>query len=354
MPYTPLAFPNQQTPAPPPPDLIDDEEQYEIEEVLDSRSCKIRGKKGKKSQEVTNYFVKWKGWTREHNSWCEYGFQIHPIPLEDFALPSLECMPRPLPSKSEDTSTPLVNAPSLATPNQPSSSKLAMNSSAHRILIQLPVNPSAGATASWSPPLKIHIPALSTGTTTKATALAVFSAKSLPTALSDSSSSKNQKVIAPSSNTSKVQPCPILRGATQTAMTSSTKVATNKFMDTFMANVASFGAPVLLSSPSHPQAIKLPAAPMVLPVSSTLLAMNAASRPRVLPGPDPTRVDGGSALSSSLQKLPLFFVGTDNEDSQDDTNDGALPNIDDSEIALPLYIWVLATPAKIRALSDPD
>ncbi|SJL04187.1 uncharacterized protein ARMOST_21915 [Armillaria ostoyae] len=34
-----------------PPDLIDDEEQYEIEKVLDSRTRQ------------------WKGWTREHNSW---------------------------------------------------------------------------------------------------------------------------------------------------------------------------------------------------------------------------------------------------------------------------------------------
>ena len=68
-PFVPPSFPNQQQPPPPPPDLVDDEEQYEIEEVLDSRPRKIRGKKGQKPQVVTDYFVKWKGWTREHNSW---------------------------------------------------------------------------------------------------------------------------------------------------------------------------------------------------------------------------------------------------------------------------------------------
>ncbi len=36
-PYIPLAFPNQELPPPPPLDLINDEEEFEIEEVLDSR-----------------------------------------------------------------------------------------------------------------------------------------------------------------------------------------------------------------------------------------------------------------------------------------------------------------------------
>ncbi len=38
------AFPNQEQPLPPPPDLIDGEEHYEIEKVLDSREHKVRGK----------------------------------------------------------------------------------------------------------------------------------------------------------------------------------------------------------------------------------------------------------------------------------------------------------------------
>ncbi len=68
-PYVPPAFPNQELPPPPPPDLINNEEEFEIEEVLDSRPRTIRGRKGQKSRKATDYFVKWKGWTREHNSW---------------------------------------------------------------------------------------------------------------------------------------------------------------------------------------------------------------------------------------------------------------------------------------------
>ncbi|SJK99624.1 uncharacterized protein ARMOST_02932 [Armillaria ostoyae] len=40
-PYIPPAFPNQEQPPTPSPDLIDDEEQYEIEEVLDSKSHRV-------------------------------------------------------------------------------------------------------------------------------------------------------------------------------------------------------------------------------------------------------------------------------------------------------------------------
>ncbi|SJL01330.1 uncharacterized protein ARMOST_04650 [Armillaria ostoyae] len=37
--YTSPAFPNQEQPLPPPPDLIEDKEEYEVKEVLDSRMC---------------------------------------------------------------------------------------------------------------------------------------------------------------------------------------------------------------------------------------------------------------------------------------------------------------------------
>ncbi len=68
-PYILPAFPNQEVPPAPPPDLINDEEEFEIEEILDSRPRTIRGGRGKKSYKVIDYFVKWKGWTRKHNSW---------------------------------------------------------------------------------------------------------------------------------------------------------------------------------------------------------------------------------------------------------------------------------------------
>ncbi|SJL16681.1 uncharacterized protein ARMOST_20210 [Armillaria ostoyae] len=68
-PFLPPAFPNQESPSPPPPDLIEDEEQWELKEILDSKTCKVRAKRGQPSTTVIDYFVKWKGWTREHNSW---------------------------------------------------------------------------------------------------------------------------------------------------------------------------------------------------------------------------------------------------------------------------------------------
>ncbi|SJL11766.1 uncharacterized protein ARMOST_15175 [Armillaria ostoyae] len=68
-PFVPPAFPNQEQPPPPPPDLIDGEEEWEIEEILDSKPRKVRGKCGEPSTTVIDYFIKWVGHTREHNSW---------------------------------------------------------------------------------------------------------------------------------------------------------------------------------------------------------------------------------------------------------------------------------------------
>ncbi len=68
-PYTPPAFPNQEQPPPLPPDLIDGTEHYEVKKVLDSRRRRVRGKQGGPSKSVTDYFVKWKGYGPESNSW---------------------------------------------------------------------------------------------------------------------------------------------------------------------------------------------------------------------------------------------------------------------------------------------
>ncbi len=68
-PYNLLAFPNHEQPPPPLPDLIDGAEHYEVEKVLDSRLRKVRGRQGEPSRCVTDYFIKWKGYRPESNSW---------------------------------------------------------------------------------------------------------------------------------------------------------------------------------------------------------------------------------------------------------------------------------------------
>ncbi len=67
--YTLPTFPNQESLPPPPPDLINGKEHYEVEKVLDSREQTVRGKHGEPPQRVTDYFVKWKGYGLESNSW---------------------------------------------------------------------------------------------------------------------------------------------------------------------------------------------------------------------------------------------------------------------------------------------
>ncbi len=68
-PYAPPAFPNQEQPLPPLPDLINGAEHYEVEKVLNSRECKVRGKAREPWHWVMDYFIKWKGYEPESNSW---------------------------------------------------------------------------------------------------------------------------------------------------------------------------------------------------------------------------------------------------------------------------------------------
>ncbi len=70
-PFMPSTFLNQEQPPPPPPDLIEGEEHYEVEKILDSRERKVRGKTREPWQWVTDYFIKWKGYGPESNSWVK-------------------------------------------------------------------------------------------------------------------------------------------------------------------------------------------------------------------------------------------------------------------------------------------
>ena len=58
-PYKSPAFTLQRTPAPPLPELVNDELEYEVEEIQDSRL--FRGK--------LQYLVKWKGYPQEERTW---------------------------------------------------------------------------------------------------------------------------------------------------------------------------------------------------------------------------------------------------------------------------------------------
>ena len=63
-PYVTPRFGNQVQLPPPPPELVDGEEEYEVEAVLDSRWHKV----GRGRQDL-QYLVKWKGYGPEENTW---------------------------------------------------------------------------------------------------------------------------------------------------------------------------------------------------------------------------------------------------------------------------------------------
>ncbi|KAK0183618.1 hypothetical protein F5146DRAFT_1149531 [Armillaria mellea] len=168
----------------------------------------------------------------------------------------------------------------------PSSNKSLGNTSMVRTPIQPPAHPPAQsahtAVSTSGSPLTIQVPASSTGVATKPAALAATSSKSPQLGLSSSSQPR-------------VLPCPILKDSTQTGVASPTTLASNKISATFKANESSFSASVLLQSPIRPPTARPPAASAA---SSALLTVNAASHPRVFPGPDPTRVDEDNEYDS--------------------------------------------------------
>ncbi|SJK97344.1 uncharacterized protein ARMOST_00596 [Armillaria ostoyae] len=74
--YVAPTFPNQKQNPPPTPDIINDEEQYEIDTILDHKLHKVRGPKDPKTGKyttntVTDYLVMWKGYGTEENQWTK-------------------------------------------------------------------------------------------------------------------------------------------------------------------------------------------------------------------------------------------------------------------------------------------
>ena len=56
---------------PPPPDIIDDELEYEVEEILDHKDVPLKKKKNRSKDQVyvRKYLVKWKGYDPSYNTW---------------------------------------------------------------------------------------------------------------------------------------------------------------------------------------------------------------------------------------------------------------------------------------------
>src|ERR1700676_3463668 len=72
-------IPGQQSNPPPDPILVDGEEHYEVEAVLDSRIF----------QGQLQYLIQWKGYSYEHNSWENATDVRSPTLIANSTLPTL-------------------------------------------------------------------------------------------------------------------------------------------------------------------------------------------------------------------------------------------------------------------------
>ncbi len=98
-PYIPPKFPSQKKTPPPPPELVDDHLEYEVEEVLDSR---LRSGK-------LEYFVHWKGYPKEEDSWEPVGNLTDNAGLLDEFHRKHPSAPRPLPRNVRFIYKPIEN-----------------------------------------------------------------------------------------------------------------------------------------------------------------------------------------------------------------------------------------------------
>ncbi len=82
--YATPAFPNQEQPPPPVPELINGLEYFKVKKVLDSRTRTVCSKWGEPPHVITNYFIKWKNEGPKSNSWVREDLMDMPDALEQF------------------------------------------------------------------------------------------------------------------------------------------------------------------------------------------------------------------------------------------------------------------------------
>ena len=60
-PFNEEVYATQRKPQPPPPEIIGDELEYEVQQILDAR----------RHRNAIEYLVSWKGYSPEHNQWIK-------------------------------------------------------------------------------------------------------------------------------------------------------------------------------------------------------------------------------------------------------------------------------------------
>ena len=61
MPFNKVLYTTQRKPRPPPPEVVGNELEYEVQQILDARKC----------QNSIEFLVSWKGYGLEHNQWIK-------------------------------------------------------------------------------------------------------------------------------------------------------------------------------------------------------------------------------------------------------------------------------------------
>ena len=87
-PYVSPSYDSQKLPTPRPPMIIDDHEEFEVEEILDS-------KWNARTQRL-RFYIRWKGYDPSENSWEDDGDVFAPLKAREFYLAHPDADRRPI------------------------------------------------------------------------------------------------------------------------------------------------------------------------------------------------------------------------------------------------------------------